>query len=594
METAQGAGVTLTSICGGEGTCSKCKVIVKEGGDALTPVTGIERNCFSEAEIGDGYRLACEARIGGLAEVTVEIPLESRSASYRLQAEGSETPVALDPSVTAVHFEAVPPGPGVATAVDESVRDALKKAGISIDLVDSRCLEAIAPDLRGLGWRGEAIVYDRSRLMALVKDGTPLLGMAFDLGTTKLAAYLLDLRTGKVLATTSQVNPNVLYGDDVMSRLSYIADHPEGFERLSASLRGAVSQMIGDACRQCGEERSHVREMVFVGNTLMHHLAMGLEPSSLGSSPYAPITRETCRVEARSLGLVAGAGCMVYSLPNVAGFVGADCVADALAAGFDRKEGTALMVDIGTNTELILLKDGHLWTASTASGPAFEGAHIKHGMRAASGAVEHVALDESLRVRYQTIDGAPASGICGSGTIDIVAELVHHGMMDESGRMRTSQVNSLIVEGADCLEAVIVPPGESASRRSITFTQKDTRELQKAKAAVAAGIAILMERASTVLEEISELVVAGAFGTYVDMQNAMAIGMLPHLPLNRVRQVGNSAGTGARMCLLSREAKVRADLIARKMEYVELAGSAVFQAAYLRSLGFPPHRGPSP
>ena len=563
-------------------------MVVREGDDVLTPITDRERGCFRAAEMRMRYRLACEAHIQGDALLTVEIPLESRNSSYRLQAEGSETPVTLNPSVTAIRFEIAPSDLGFVTAPDKVIIAAMAKSGFKINSVTAHCLRAIAPALRRLNGRGEAIVYDRTELVALAKDGAALLGMAFDIGTTKLVGYLLDLRTGRVLATSPSVNPHLPYGDDVMSRLSYISEHRGGFEMMVKSLREAISQMTGDACRQCGEEASNVREMVLVGNTFMHHLAMGLEPSSLGSYPYSPVAKTAIRIEARSLGLDTGEGCMVYALPNVAGFVGADCVADALAVGFDREKGTRLMVDVGTNTELILLKDGRLWVASAASGPAFEGAHIRHGMRAASGAVEHVSLDESQKVRYQTIDGAPACGICGSGAIDIVAEMVRHGLMDRSGRMRPSWVSSIIVKGTDCLEAVIVPPEESASRRSLVFTQKDTRELQKAKASIAAGVAVLLRDASVSPDEVSDLTVAGAFGTYVDLQNAMAIGMLPSFPLDRVRQIGNSAGTGARMCLLSSEAKARANVIARRMEYVELAGSASFQEAYLNSFRLSP------
>jgi uncharacterized 2Fe-2S/4Fe-4S cluster protein (DUF4445 family) len=331
-----------------------------------------------------------------------------------------------------------------------------------------------------------------------------------------------------------------------------------------------------------------VREVVIVGNTLMHHLVAGIQPSSLGFSPYSPVINRSYEIEGRRIGLKGGRGLMAYMLPNVAGFVGADCVADVISTGLEDEKGSQLLIDIGTNTEIVCCHWSSLWCASSPSGPAFEGAHIKHGMRAASGAIEHVSIDKSLNIKYSTIDDTPARGICGSGVVDLVCEMLRRGIMNKSGRICGQKGMPNVVHDGNGLQCIISRQSENAIGKDITFTQKDVREVQMAKAAIATGIKIILNQAGISAHDIERVYVAGAFGSYVDVSSAVMIGMLPATPLRKVKQVGNAAGTGARMCLLSRQAKRTAEAVARKMEYVELSARPEFQSTYLKSLEFEP------
>lgn len=584
LEATQDASIDVSAVCGGVGTCGKCKVIVRQGSELLGALTEFERQCFSEDEVQAGYRLACQAEVAAEGLITVEIPLESRGSRYRLQVEGLETPVELNPSVTGVELEVTPPSLRDVRSLDDALIEAASRRGMKLERIEHDCLLSLGKTLKGLNWRVQAVVYEGTKLTALTKPGSPILGVAFDIGTTKLAGYLVDLKSGRLLAKSSSVNPQVLYGEDVMSRLTYILKDKDGLSNLVSSVRKALDSMVGEACQAAGAMREDVAEIVLVGNTLMHHLAVGVEPSSLGRAPYAPVVNSAYAVEASKVGIAGGPGCTAYFLPNVAGFVGADCVADTIATGLDAGAENRLLVDIGTNTEVVLAADHELWGASCASGPAFEGAHIKHGMRAMSGAIEHVAIDESLKVLYTTVDGSAPAGICGSGVIDTVAEMVHHGILDVSGRMSSEVATDLVVKGEDCLEFVLADASKAAGGKPVTFTQRDVREIQKAKGAIASGIKILLNKAGVTKSSLERVYVAGAFGTYIDIGSAISIGMLPDVPLHLIKQVGNSAGTGARMCLLSRDAKRRANETAKRMRYVELATCEEFQDTYLRSL----------
>lgn len=583
LDAAQSVGVDVSAICGGVGTCGKCEVVIRQGAGSLDALTDYETLSFSEDRIGAGYRLACQAKVVGSGTVVVEIPLESRGSRYRLQVEGLETPVQLNPSVTGVELEVAAPSLQSVVSFHDALMKAALAQGLKLEETELECLLTLGDSLRIFDWKVQAVTYDGRRLMKVARPGAPILGMAFDIGTTKLAGYLVDLKTGRLLAKTSEVNPQVVYGEDVMSRLTYLMRERDGLSSLVRVVRSTLNSMIGEACKIAGASREDVEEVVLVGNTLMHHLALGAEPSSLGRAPYAPVISSSYAVEAGQVGIAGGQGCVAYFLPNVAGFVGADCVADVIATGLDKGTGNRLLVDIGTNTELVLAVDNELWGASSASGPAFEGAHIKHGMRAMSGAIEHVAIDEALNVRCTTVDGSAPVGICGSGVIDTVKELVHCRVVDTSGRMDDKSAPNLVIKGEDCLEFVLSGPAASGGR-AVTFTQRDVREIQKAKGAIATGIKILLARTGVSKGSLEQVYVAGAFGTYIDLENAISIGMLPDVPLKQIKQVGNSAGTGARMCLLSKEAKKRADRAASKMKYIELATHAEFQDMYLGSL----------
>jgi len=342
----------------------------------------------------------------------------------------------------------------------------------------------------------------------------------------------------------------------------------------------ALNQMTIDLCASAGAQPEEVIEAVVVGNTAMHHLLLRLPVQQLALSPFVPAISEALDIKAREIGLCIAPGAYVHLLPNIAGFVGADHVAMLLATGIWKTDGVALALDIGTNTELALVSSGEITSVSCASGPAFEGAHIKHGMRAASGAIERLRLIGD-RVEYQTVDGAPPVGLCGSGILDAMAQLYLAGVLDASGRIG-DHPRVRHVEGQR--EFVLVNEEERNGRLAVTITQQDVRQLQLAKGAIRTGIDVLLQARGHSEQDIQQVVIAGAFGTYVDVASAVAIGMLPQLPLNRFRQVGNAAGMGAKMALISDSKRAEAQMIAHRVQYIELGATPDFAQTFARAL----------
>lgn len=579
LEAARRLGVGLSGVCGGMGVCGTCQVIVPpEYRDALSPPTDREQDHLGQEALDLGVRMACQALIRRALQVFV--PPESLTASQRTQVEGRQTPVRIDPVVVSVDLHLSPPTLSDLRSDAERIRDGLGRP-VRLNLEVLRCSP---PSLREWGWATRAVLRG-DEVVALLPPGTPLIGVALDLGTTKLAGYLLNLETGETLASAGAMNPQLAYGEDVMARITYALREPEGMERLRRAAVDGLSRLVADLCQQAGVQPGHVVEAVVVGNTAMHHLFLGLPVRPLGLAPYVPVESAPLDVRAREVGLPLAPGAMVHVLPNVAGFVGADHVAALLATRMDVADCPTLLLDIGTNTEIGLSVGGNLFVCSAASGSAFEGAHIRFGMRAAPGAVERVRIIEG-RVYYETVEGAPPVGICGSGILDAVAELRQAGFLNGRGGWAKGEAQgfSPVVSIDNGTEFVLVPAEFSGLGRAITISRKDVGEIQLAKAAIAAGWQVLLEEAGIRESDLARVLVAGAFGTYIDIGHAVAIGLLPHLPLDRFEQVGNVTGTGARMALLSRPERDRAARIARRVRYVELTVHPSFRKRFTHAL----------
>jgi len=576
LEAARRLGVGLSAVCGGAGVCGTCRVVVPpEGQDALSPLSDTERARLGDEDIARGVRLACRAFIRQSLQVFV--PPESLTASQRTQVEGRQTPVRVDPVVVPADLQLPPPTLSDLRSDAERIRDGLGRPA----RLDLEVLRRSPPSLREWGWAVRAVLRG-DEVVALLPPGTPLVGVAVDLGTTKLAGYLLNLETGETLASVGAMNPQLAYGEDVMARITYALQEPEGAERLRQAAVEGLSQLVRDLCAQAGVPPEHVVEAVVVGNTAMHHLFLGLPTRPLGLAPYVPVESGPLDVRARDVGLPLAPGAMVHLLPNVAGFVGADHVAALLATRMEEADRPTLLLDIGTNTEIGLSVGGNLFSCSAASGPAFEGAHIRFGMRAAPGALERVRMIEG-RVYWETVEGAPPVGICGSGILDAVAELRGAGFLNGRGGWANSD-RPPFLSGDNGPEFVLVPAEASGLGRAITVSRKDVGEIQLAKAAIAAGWQILLEEAGIRESDLARVLVAGAFGTYIDIGHAVAIGLLPRLPLDRFEQVGNVAGTGARMALLSRAERERAARLARQVRYVELTVHPSFRERFAQAL----------
>ena len=518
-------------------------------------------------------RLACQVRV--LGDVKVDVPLASRTVAQRLELTGAGfVDVAFAPTVRERVAVVTPPSVHDPRSDLSLLVDTLAASGgRPPEFADHTVLQRLPGLLRDHGWR----VRSSQRGVELVDvrppDCTPL-GLAIDIGTTKIAAYLVDLASGATLALDGITNPQIAYGEDVMSRISY-SMRGDGV-RLTTVLIEGLNKLIGGLCS--APER--IVDAVVVGNTAMHHLFLGLPVRQLGLAPYTPVVSDPVDMKARDLGLRLAPGAYVHLLPNVAGFIGADHVAMILATGLDEADGTYLGLDIGTNTEIVLARRGELLSCSTASGPALEGAHIEHGLRAVEGAIEQVRLSaESVEVR--TIGDAPAIGICGSGVLDAVEGLRRAGVLNRRGRLLP---HPLVRDDAGGRYVLLVRAGESGTCRDITLSEKDISEVLLAKAAIRTGIDILLREVGTAAEDLDGILIAGAFGTHIDVKSAIGIGMLPVLPLERIKQVGNAAGAGARLALASAPLRARAQDIARRVRYIELMVQPDFASHFARAM----------
>jgi uncharacterized 2Fe-2S/4Fe-4S cluster protein (DUF4445 family) len=429
-----------------------------------------------------------------------------------------------------------------------------------------------------------------------------LYGIAIDVGTTTVAGYLCNLGTGELVATQSMMNPQVIYGEDVMSRITYTVTHPDGLEKVHQSIIDALNQLIGAVAQRSGLSSEDILELTIVGNTAMHHLFLKIDPRYLAVSPFTPVVHRSMDIKARDLGLKVHLSANIHILPVEAGFVGADNVGVLIAEEPYRQDAMVLIIDIGTNGELVMGNRRRLLSSSCATGPALEGAHIKFGMRAAPGAIERVRIDpDTLEVNFKTIGekdwqseakGASAIGICGSGIIDVVAELFRNKIILQSGRFSEGVPSPRLRISGQGPEFVVAWRDETSIGKDITITQQDIRNVQLAKAALYTGAKLMMKKLG--IEKLNKVILAGAFGTYINTEAAMILGMFPDCDLRNVYAVGNAAGDGARIALLNREKRVEADEIARKVEYVELTIEKDFQKEFIDALSIPHAKDPFP
>jgi uncharacterized 2Fe-2S/4Fe-4S cluster protein (DUF4445 family) len=576
LTAAQQAGVGLVSLCGGDGWCGSCRVRIANG--EVSPPTSAEHDALSDAELADNYRLACQTV--PLSDVKVDIPSESLSTPQRLQIEGHEIPVDLDPLVEPVDLQLTPPTLYDLRSDTLRVRDALAEQGYDDVRLGLPVLRDLSGRLRAFGW-STRLALREGEVIAALPAGEHLLGLAVDIGTTKLAAYLVDLTTGETLAMTGAMNPQIAYGEDVVSRIAYTHDHQDGRRLLQAILVKTLNEMVGELCIEAAASRDSILEAVVVGNTAMHHLFAGLPVEQLGLAPYVPAVSEAFALRAGEIGLTLAAGAYILLLPNIAGYVGADHVAMVLATDIWQSDRTVIAVDIGTNTEITLATHGRLFSCSCASGPAFEGAHIRYGMRAAAGAIERVQITGD-ELRIYTIENQPPVGICGSGILDLVAEMRTTGALNERGALQPDHPR--VRPGNSLAEFLLVPASATGHGRDITMNRKDVNEIQLAKGAIRAGIEILLATAGISADEVADFIIAGAFGTYIHIGSAIKIGMFPNLPIQRFHQVGNAAGIGAKQALISTRRRQAANEIVKRIEYVELTTHPEFQEIFLRAL----------
>ena len=576
LDCAHRLGMGIASLCGGQGTCHSCKIQLLSG--TVSAPTGNEREVFSSEELKDGWRLACQTYPA--SDCKLNVPSESMTTTQRTQVEGLEITVAPEPPVQAYHLKLAGPSLSNPQADAEHLLQELNhQHHLHCNRVDIDVMRLLSPQLRSWKWQCQTSVRD-NEVIALGPWPSRQLGLAVDLGTTKIASYLIDLSDGRTLAAKGDMNPQIRYGEDIISRINSAIKSPKKGVQLQQITVEALNQLVADLCADIHANTEEIVEAVVVGNTAMHHLFLGLPVRQLALSPFVPAVTSALDIKARDLGLHIAAGAYVHLLPNIAGFVGADHVAMLLATDAWQAEGITVALDIGTNTEVSLIAGGKITTVSCASGPAFEGYHIKHGMRAASGAIERVQLADD-NIQYQTVDKAPPVGICGSGILDAIAQLYLAGVINEGGRMLQSHPR--VRNGQKQREFVLIGDEERSGQPAIVITQQDVRELQLAKSAIRTGIQVLLDTGGYSEDEISQVTIAGAFGTYIDVSSAITIGMLPAIPLNRFQQVGNAAGMGAKMALISLSKRAEGAAVASRVRYIELASAPNFTQTFVQA-----------
>ncbi len=584
LDAARDMGVEIESICGGQQTCGKCKISVEEGdfqkygvrssGDHLSPIRETERDYWERRKIDGHYRLSCAARVQGPLLITV--PEESQARKQIVRKSATERVIELDPSIRQHYVNVTPSSLGDERGDWELLQAALRnRFGLTDLQIDLPALQRLQDTQRAGKWNVTVSVWDDHEVVR-VQPGYAegAYGLAVDIGTTTVVAHLCDLRTGEVLATEAMMNPQVPFGEDILSRISYTQSHQDGLERLNTTIVEGLDKLARRATRRAGLTPDDITDVVLVGNTVMHHIVLNLSPVHIGGSPFTLATYDPVDAKARDLGLTAvNRGARVHALPCEAGYVGADNVAVLLAEEPHNQDEIVLVIDIGTNGEILLGNREHLLSASSPTGPAFEGAQITHGMRAAPGAIERVRIDpHSLTPRFRVIgderwsDQMPpeeiqAAGICGSGIIEVVAELFARGMLLPGGKFNTDTPSPNFRPTRQVGEFILATADQTSTGQEILITQIDIRAVQLAKAALYAGAKLLMARRG--VHKLDRVILAGAFGSYISKEHAMLIGLFPDCELEKVYAVGNAAGDGARIALLSRAKRREAREAAR-------------------------------
>ncbi|MDW7650481.1 MAG: ASKHA domain-containing protein [Bacillota bacterium] len=579
-------GINFDFPCGGRGTCGKCRIRVVSGSDTLQEQ---ETSLLTPDEQTDGIRLACLVEVNG--NLTVEL-LAEKNVEHQILLSSLGRKARVKPHLIKRYIEVEKPTMADNRPDWQRVKDSLTKQDGQPVEVHYPALRTLPVELRKQDYTITAVLeQNRVRGVEAGNTSDSLLGIAFDIGTTTIVGYLTDLYTGRELSVVSALNPQTRYGADVIARITHTLQHDQGLDQLQRAVLGALDDLIGDAVAKAGVDRNDVYAISVVGNTCMHHLFLGISPRQLALSPYVPAISEPVVVDVTDLQLNVNKAGKVFVLPNIAGFVGADMVAVLLAAELDRSEDVKLIIDIGTNGEIALGSQEQLFACSAAAGPAFEGAQISCGMRGATGAIDHVTFGEQLETTV--IGGGRALGVCGSALLDTVAGLLEAGLISEKGKFNDPDAvtNSA---GLKYKERIIRHEGawafllsDEPGGKKIMITQKDVRELQLAKGAIASGIQVLMNESGLEPADIKEVLLAGAFGNYLNPHSACVLGLIPPELEDRVTMIGNAAGAGAKLALVSVDEYQRAAALAGKVKFVELGANRNFNHIFASSMLFP-------
>ena len=613
IEAARELGVYVESVCGGRATCGRCQVSVQEGqfakhgitssNDHISPIGPKEERYDRVRGLPEGRRLSCSATIEG--DLVIDIPQDTVVNAQVVRKESDGRVIERDPAVHMCYVEVEEPDMEKPLGDLDRLLVALEKDWkLKRIEVDFHLLPRVQQILRKGEWKVTAAIHkdeadDRPRLVALYPGlKNEAYGIACDIGSTTIAMHLSSLLSGRTLASSGTSNPQIRFGEDLMSRVSYVMMNPDGREAMTNAVRDAINGLVDKVAEQGGIDRHDILDAVFVGNPVMHHLFLGIDPTELGGAPFALAASGAQHLKAEEIGIHLNKGARVYMLPCIAGHVGADAAAATLTEGPHRQDEQMLLVDIGTNAEIVLGNSTRTVAASSPTGPAFEGAEISSGQRAAPGAIERVRIDrDTLEPRFRVIgveqwsdepgfaeaaEKTGITGICGSAIIEVVAEMFLAGIISEDG----------VVDGAMAARSPrILENGRTFSyllhdgAQKITVTQNDVRAIQLAKAALYAGVKLLMDKLG--IDHVDRIGLAGAFGTFIDPKYAMVLGLIPDCDLDKVKAVGNAAGTGARMCLLNRGYRREIEETVRRIEKIETALEPKFQEHFVYAMAMP-------
>jgi len=617
LDAARSLGVDVDSVCGGRGLCGRCQVVCSEGNfskhailstnDNLSPFNETERKYGERRKnpLTDGRRLSCQARIQG--DLVIDVPPGSQVHRQVVRKGAELRDITLDTSVHLYYVEVQEANLHDAKGDLQRMKDALSKewqlTGLVVDHVVLPTLQEV---LRKGEWKVTVAVRSGKKIVAVwpgFKDSA--YGLAVDIGSTTIAAQLVNLTSGSVTASGGMMNPQIRFGEDLMSRVSYLLMHPEGSNEMTAVVRNGINELIGEICAEGGVDQTDILDATIAGNPIMHHLFLGLSPVELGGAPFALVTDEALDLPARNVELAINPGAAVYVLPCIAGHVGADAAAMVLSEEPHLMDEISLVVDVGTNAEIVLGNRDRLLACSSPTGPAFEGAQISCGQRAAPGAIERVRIDpETLEAKFsvigsdlwsdqqgfdEVVNQFGVTGICGSGIIEVVAEMYLCGIVTEDGVIdgSLSGKSSRIVADDRTFSYVL-----SDRERKITVTQNDVRQIQLAKGALYAGVKLLLDRAG--IESVDRIRLAGAFGSHIDTKYAMVLGLIPDCKLSNVASAGNAAGTGARIALLNVKSRRELETLVKRIEKIETAVEPKFQDYFVDAMAFPNKRDPFP
>ena len=589
FNAASWIGLPIDSTCGALGTCGKCKVRLLQG---YNGTTAADRKAFSEDELADGWRLSCRAEVQ--EDVICEVPRLMRNPKAALMGFGRH--VVLSPNVHKVELKLQEPSLTDQCSDLARIKEGLEAEGFDIS-ASLDVIRRLPKALREAGWHITAVVVGDELVAVEAGDTTDRsYGLAFDIGTTSVVGMLMDLKSGAPAAVTSVLNAQAIFGADVIARISHTMLNEQGLSQLEEKIIASMNALVAELVAEAKVSRDEIYEVVLGGNATMLHLLLGIDPEAIGVMPFIPVIEEAMRINADQIGLEILPTAPLQFLPHLGAYVGADLIAGLLATGLAQAEGVRLLVDVGTNGEIILGSSSRTLATAAPAGPAFEGAQIKDGMRASDGAIEAVTI--SLEgVALQVIGDEAPIGLCGSGLLDAVAQLRLSGLLDPSGRLIKAEqaaehypahlAERLIHVEEDLRGFVLAWPQETGHRKQIVLTQRDIREMQFAKGSIAGGIQVIMAELGVSADDLEEIYLAGSFGNYINPQSARIIGLVPNVPVERIKSVGNAAGEGAKMALLSFRERQVAWSLTEFVEYHELSGRADFNDSFIDVLQFP-------